>query len=78
MATLFGQEARFPLRKTPERVKPGATGTIFDVEQLPALTGPGPKVRVQIDDFKSDWIFLAQLEILTATATKAGWHVERW
>jgi hypothetical protein len=33
-------------------------------------------VRVQIDDYKSDWIFPA-LEILTATATKADWYIER-
>ena len=78
MATLFGQQARFPLRMTPEGVKPGSTGTIFDVEQLPTLAGPGPKVRVQIDDYKSDWIFPAQLEILSATATKADWYIERW
>jgi hypothetical protein len=78
MATLFGQQARFPLRMTPEGVKPGSTGTIFDVEQLPTLAGPGPKVRVQIDDYKSDWIFPAQLEILTATAAKADWYIERW
>jgi hypothetical protein len=78
MATLFGQQARFPLRMTPEGVKPGSTGTIFDVEQLPALTGPGPKVRVQIHDYKSDWIFPTQLEILTTAATKAGWYIERW
>jgi hypothetical protein len=78
MATLFGQQARFPLRMTPEGVKPGSTGTIFDVEQLPTLAGPGPKVRVQIDDYKSDWIFPAQLEILNTTATKAGWYIERW
>ena len=78
MATLFGQQARFPLRMTPEGVMPGSTGTIFDVEQLPILAGPGPKVRVQIDDYKSDWIFPAQLEILTATTTKAGWYIERW
>src|SRR5580704_6317184 len=78
MATLFGQQARFPLRMTPEGVKPGSTGTIFDVEQLPTLAGPGPKVRVQIDDYKSDWIFPAQLEILTATPTAADWYIERW
>ena len=78
MATMFGQQARFPLRMTPEGVKPGSTGTIFDVEQLPTLAGPGPKARVQIDDFKSDWIFPAQLEILTAIASKADWYIERW
>jgi hypothetical protein len=76
--TIYTAKARFPLRMTPEGVKPGSTGTIFDVEQLPTLAGPGPKVRVQIDDYKSDWIFPAQLEILTATAAKADWYIERW
>jgi hypothetical protein len=78
MATLFGLQARFPLRMTPESVTPGATGTIIDVVQLPAQTGPRSRVRIQIGDYKSAWLFLDQLEVLTASTSEAGWYIERW
>jgi hypothetical protein len=78
MATLFGQQARFPLRMTPEGVTPGATGTIIDVEQLPAQTDPRSRVRIQISDYKSAWLFPDQLEILTASTSESGLCIERW
>jgi hypothetical protein len=78
MATLFGLQARFPLRMTPQGVTPGAAGTIIDVEQLPAQTGPSPRVRIQIGDYKSAWLFPGQLEILAPSTSETGWYIERW
>ena len=64
MNTLFGQPARFPLRLTPEGVRPGAIGTIFDVEGLPTQMAPVPRVRIRIENYASSWVLPDQYEIV--------------
>jgi hypothetical protein len=58
----IGTKVRFIETFRPEAVAPDAVGIVVEIEPLPAVLGPPPRVRVRFGDYLSHWLVRGELK----------------